>query len=46
MLRQEYITQWNRLLTNYLSSTLGIIVGGLCLAGLEVEWKEKLECLK
>ena len=29
MSRQEYIAQWNRLLTNYVSSTPGIIVGRL-----------------
>ena len=27
---QEYIAQWNRLLTNYVSLTPGIIVGRLC----------------
>ena len=46
MTRQEYIAQWNRLLTNYVSTTLGIIVGRLCQPGIEVEWKERLECLK
>ena len=29
MSRQKYIAQWNRLLTNYVSSTPGIIVGRL-----------------
>ena len=29
MSRQEYIAQWNRLLTNYVSTTLGIIAGRL-----------------
>lgn len=29
MPRQEYIAQWNRLLTNYVSSTPGIFVGRL-----------------
>lgn len=46
MLRQEYISQWNVLLTNYVSTTLGIIAGRLCQPGIEVEWKEKLEYLK
>ena len=46
MTRQEYIAQWNVLLTNYVSTTLGIIAGRLCQPGIEVEWKEKLECLK
>ena len=46
MSRQEYISQWNVLLTNYVSTTLGIIAGRLCQPGIEVEWKEKLECLK
>ena len=46
MTRQEYIAQWNRLLTNYVSTTLGIIAGRLLQPGIEVEWKEKLEYLK
>lgn len=46
MTRQEYIAQWNRLLTNYVSTTLGIIVGRLCQPGIEAEWKERLEYLK
>lgn len=46
MTRQEYIAQWNRLLTNYVSTTLGIIAGRLCQPGIEVEWKERLENLK
>ena len=46
MTRQEYIAQWNRLLTNYVSTTLGIIAGRLCQPGIEVEWKERLEYLK
>ena len=46
MSRQEYIAQWNRLLTNYASTTLGIIAGRLCQPGIEVEWKERLEYLK
>lgn len=46
MTRQEYIAQWNRLLTNYVNTTLAIIAGRLCHPGIEVEWKEKLECLK
>ena len=46
MTRQEYIAQWNRLLTNYVSTTLGIIEGRLCQPGIGVEWKEKLEYLK
>ena len=43
---QEYIAQWNRLLTDYVSTTLGIIAGRLCQPGIGVEWKERLECLK
>ena len=46
MSRQEYIAQWNRLLTNYVSTTLGIIAGRLYQPGIEVEWKERLEYLK
>ena len=46
MSRQEYIAQWNVLLTNYVSTTLGIIAGRLCQPGIEVEWKEILECLE
>lgn len=46
MSRQEYIAQWNVLLTNYVSTTLGIIAGRLCQPGIGVEWKEKLEYLK
>lgn len=46
MSRQEYISQWNVLLTNYVSTTLGIIAGRLCQPGIEFEWKERLECLK
>ena len=46
MTRQEYISRWNVLLTNYVSTTLGIIVGRLCQPGIEVEWKERLEYLK
>lgn len=46
MTRQEYIAQWNVLLSNYVSTTLGIIVEMLCQPGIEVEWKERLECLK
>ncbi len=46
MSRQEYIAQWNVLLTNYVSTTLGIIAGRLCQPGIGVEWKERLECLK
>lgn len=46
MTRQEYITQWNVLLTNYVSTTLGIIAERLCHPGIEVEWKERLEYLK
>lgn len=30
MSRQEYIAQWNRLLTNYVSTTLGIIAVRQC----------------
>lgn len=46
MSRPEYIAQWNVLLTNYVSTTLGIIAGRLCQPGIDVEWKEKLEYLK
>lgn len=46
MTRQEYIAQWNVLLTNYVSTTLGIIAGRLLQPGIEVEWKERLEYLK
>ena len=46
MTRQEYIAQWNRLLTNYVSTTLGIIAGRQLQPGIEVEWKERLEYLK
>ena len=46
MSRQEYIAQWNRLLTNYVSTTLGIIAGRMCLPGIDFEWKERLEYLK
>ena len=46
MSRPEYIAQWNTLLTNYVSTTLGIIAGRLCQPGLEIEWKERLEYLK
>ena len=46
MTRQEYISQWNVLLTNYVSTTLGIIAGRLCQPGIEVEWKERLGALK
>lgn len=46
MSRKEYIAQWNVLLTNYVSTTLGIIAGRLCQPGIEVEWKERLEYLK
>lgn len=46
MSRQEYISQWNVLLSNYVSTTLGIIAGRLLQPGIEVEWKERLEYLK
>ena len=46
MTRQEYIVQWNKLLTNYVSTTLGVIAGRLSQPGLAIEWKKKLECLK
>ena len=46
MSRQEYMAQWNRLLMNYVNTTLRIIAGRLCHPGIEVEWKERLECLK
>ena len=34
------------MLTNYVSSTLGIIVGRMSQAGIEREWQEKLGYLK
>jgi hypothetical protein len=46
MTHQEYIAQWKVLLTNYVNTTLGIIAGWLCQLGIEVERKERLECLK
>lgn len=46
MTRQEYISQWNRLLTNYVSTTLGIIAVRPCQPGISVDWKERLENLK
>lgn len=46
MTRQEYIAHWNVLLTNYVSTTLGIIAGRMCLPGIDFEWKERLEYLK
>lgn len=46
MTRQEYIEQWNNLLTNYVSTTLGIIAGRLCQPGIDIDWKERLEYLK
>lgn len=46
MPRQKYIAQWNRQLTNYVSTTLGIIAGRLLQPGIEVEWKERLEYQK
>ena len=46
MTRQEYITQWYSLLTNYVNSTLGIIAGRINQPGIEIEWKERLEHLK
>lgn len=46
MTRQEYIAQWNLLLTNYVNTTLGIIAGRMSQPGIEVEWKERLGCLK
>ena len=46
MTRQEYIAQWNLLLTNYVNTTLGIIVGRMSQPGIEIEWKERLGYLK
>ena len=46
MTRQEYIAQWNLLLRNYVSSTLGIIAGRMSQPRIEVEWKERLGYLK
>ena len=46
MTRQEYIAQWNLLLTNYVSSTLAIVAGRMSQPGIEKEWKERLGYLK
>jgi len=46
MTRQEYIAQWYSFLTNYVSSTLGIIAGQMNQQGIEMEWKERLGTLK
>lgn len=46
MTRQEYVAQWNSLLTNYVSSTLGIIVERMSQSGIGIEWKERLVYLK
>ena len=46
MTRQDYIVQWNLLLTNYVSSTLAIIAGRMSQSGIEREWQEKLGYLK
>ena len=46
MSRQNYITQWNMLFTNYVNTTLGIIAGRMSQPGIEIEWKERLEALK
>ena len=36
----------NLLLTNYVNTTLGIIVGRMSQPGIEIEWKERLGYLK
>ena len=46
MTRQEYISQWNKLFTNYVSTTLGLITGQMIQPGIAVEWKERLDALK
>ena len=46
MTRQEYVAQWNLLLTNYVNTTLGIIVGRMSQPEIEIEWKERLGYLK
>ena len=46
MTRQDYLSQWNTLFTNYVNTTLGIIVGQMSQPGIEVEWNEKLGALK
>ena len=40
------MAQWNSLLTNYVSSTLGIIVERMSQSGIGIEWKERLVYLK
>ena len=44
--RQEYIAQWNKLFTGYVSTTLGIIAGQMRRSGIAGEWKERLGALK
>lgn len=46
MIRQEYIAQWNKLFTGYVSTTLGIIAGQMSRPGIAGEWKERLGDLK
>ena len=46
MSRQEFITQWNKLFTNYVNTTLGIIAGRMSQPGIEIEWKERLGALR
>lgn len=46
MTQQEYISQWNKLFTGYVSTTLGVIVGWISKPGIAVEWKARLETLR
>lgn len=46
MSRQDYITQWNTLFTNYVNTTLGIIAGRMSQPGIGNGWKERLGALK
>jgi hypothetical protein len=46
MTRQEYISQWNTLFTNYVSTTLKIIAGQMSQPEIGNEWKERLGALK
>lgn len=46
MSRLDYITQWNTLFTNYVSTTLKIIAGRMSQPEIGNEWKERLGALK
>lgn len=46
MTRQEYIANWNILLTNYVNTTLGIIAGLMSQQVITVGWKKRLGVLK